>query len=311
MSTQKDQNDATAVRSGTALRRLMHRKLTWLLVLPVVLAMLGYGTVFAYVQYTNANAAAPLSFGDLPQSGPTPDGAVTKAAAPDAGAASTSAATAVDTASAAATARATASTGTGVPAQPSAAPPVRTGATKAPRSEVDGRWLVGSDSIAGYRMGYSAAGVRGTRVGRPAAGSKAVTGEFLISGTVLKSAKFSITMAKVDCDGGQQCTDHINEIMDVPRFPYEKFTLTKAVDLGNIPADGKQITVKLTGQLTLRGVTRTVSFPLTARRSGGRIEVLGSIPVNRDDYKIPESGKPGFDIDKDGIIELLLAFKHA
>lgn len=310
MSTQNDHTGPTAAHS--VLRRVLDRKLTWLLVLPLVLVLLGYGGMYAFVQYQNAKAPAPLSFDDAPDPGGAPDTPPTTSAPAPRGASKAASPAALTPAAAAAAPAAKAGAGS---VAKKAAPAV----TKAPStqqpgaagSEVEGRWLVASSSLAGYRIGYSTAGVRGTRVGRSADGSKAVSGEFLISGTVLEAAKFAVVMAKVECDGGQQCTDHVNEMMDVAHHPNETFTLTKAVDLGSIPADGKQITVKVTGNLTLRGVTRSVTFPLTARRHDGRIEVLGSIPVNRDDYKIPDPSEPGFSIDKDGTIELLLVFDHA
>lgn len=310
MSTQHDYPGPTPARG--ALRRLLHRKLTWLLVLPLVLVLLGYGGMYAFVQYQNSNAPAPLSFGDLGESAESNDTAPSTAATKPAGTSSAAPAVALPSASVAAKPTASAGTGSGAKAAPAPATKAPTAQqTRAAKSDVEGRWRIGSSSVAGYRIGYSTAGVRGTRVGRPADGVTVVSGEFLISGTVLQSAKFAVAMAKVECDGGQQCTDHVNEMMDVANHPNETFALTKAVDLGSIPADGKQITVKITGNLTLRGVTRSVTFPLTARRHSGRIEVLGTIPVNRDDYKIPDASEPGFSIDKDGVIELLLVFDRA
>ena len=97
--------------------------------------------------------------------------------------------------------------------------------------------LVGTNSIAGYRIGYTAVAVSGTRVGRTSAGSNAVTGEFLIAGTILQTAKFSVEMSKFECDGGSDCTDHIDTIMDVKNNPYETFELSTPVDLHSIPAD--------------------------------------------------------------------------
>jgi polyisoprenoid-binding protein YceI len=169
---------------------------------------------------------------------------------------------------------------------------------------MDGRWVVGAGSIAGYRMGYSTPLGRGTRVGR----TDKAPGEIVISGTTVPSGTFSIDMRTVECDAGSSCTEHVNQMMDTEHHPFETFVLSTPIELGNIPAAGQQITASVTGQLTLRGVTRVTTFSVKARRNGGRIEVLGSIPVNRDDYGIPDSDEPGFTIDKDGTIEFLLMF---
>lgn len=287
-------------------RRAIHRKSTWIVLIPVLLVVVAGGGFFAYLSYLNSNAPAPLSFADAP---PLPGDQGAALATPEA--------TTVDGApvelppadAGAADGGATSPSAGGAAVAPSG----QASGGKAPsagtsRSEVEGRWIAGPNSLSGYRIGYSAVGVKGTRVGRTKAGDGATKGEFNIAGTVLQSATFSVEMRKVECDGGSQCTDHVNEIMDVANHPHETFSLSKPVDLGSIPADGQQIQVSITGQLTLRGVTRSVTFPLTARRNGAHIEVLGSIPVNRDDYKIPDSNEPGFSIDKDGLVELLLVF---
>lgn len=299
-----NQHDFPTVRRS-AMSRAVHRKSTWILGVPIVLVLATAGGMFGYLQYMNGKTTAPLSFSDVPDT-LQPDSGTT-ATVPSAAAKKPG--TAVAPAKAGTTSAAPAAGGSASTA------PVKTVATSAPvtaksqpaatsASPVEGRWLVGSGSRAGYRMDYSAPVGGGTRVGR----GTDVTGEFTIVGTTLKAATFAVDMRTVKCDGGDACTTHVNEMMDTANRPYERFTLTKSVDLKSIPADGKVIKVSLTGKLTLRGVTRAVTFPLSARRHSGRIEVLGSIPVNRDDYKIPDSGQPGFDIDKDGFIELLLVF---
>ena len=274
-----------------AAHRALRHKMTWIIGVPqlsvVVLATGG----FAYLQYMSSNAPPPLSFADVPL------------AAPAAG----STDEAVSTSSSLVEAAQTDAPAVGGPGAVVAEPGGRAGTTppaSASRSELDGVWTVGSGSVAGYRIGYTAVGVHGTRVGR----GTAVTGEFHLAGTSVQSGQFSVDFRSVKCDGGDQCDQHVREIMDTENYPFETFALTHPIELRSIPADGKQVVATAKGQLTLRGVTRSVEFPVSARRNAGRIEVLGSIPVNRDDYKIPDANEPGFSIDRDGLVEFLLLF---
>ena len=52
--------------------------------------------------------------------------------------------------------------------------------------------------------------------------------------------------------------------MDTARFPNSTFKLTKPIALGEEPPEGKIITVDATGDLTLHGVTKTVTTPIKA-----------------------------------------------
>lgn len=312
-------------------RRWLRRRTTWLVGIPVLLVISLVAGTLGYLQYLNANTPAALSFADVPTAvaeapGSTP-GDTTDRAAPSEAATGPSATEPVPEA----TGPDGAPDGAAAPVgDPVVAPPVGSASDPAtqpnpsnqpapppgpsatpppssqPTSDLDGTWSIGNGSQAGYRMGYSAVGVRGTRVGR----GTAVTGTFALAGTTVTSGEFSVDFREVKCDGGSQCDDHVQQMMATDRFPYETFALTRPIELGRIPDDGEQLSATAVGELTLRGVTQPVEFVVTARRNAGRIEVLGTIPVNRDDYKIPDSEEPGFTIDKDGLVEFLLLFDH-
>jgi polyisoprenoid-binding protein YceI len=99
--------------------------------------------------------------------------------------------------------------------------------------------------------------------------------------------------------------------MSTDDFPTSTFVLTTPIEFGSIPAEGESITASATGDLTLRGVTRSVTFDLTAQIEGGRIGVLGSIPVLFSDYEIPDPSN-GFAVVKDnGLLEFVLVFDKA
>jgi polyisoprenoid-binding protein YceI len=96
--------------------------------------------------------------------------------------------------------------------------------------------------------------------------------------------------------------------METARFPTAHFTLTTPIALGTIPADLQQITVPVSGNLTLHGVTKPVTFDLKARRNGTKIEVNGSMSIAFSNYKIANPSLPGIKVGNNGQLEFLLVF---
>jgi polyisoprenoid-binding protein YceI len=96
--------------------------------------------------------------------------------------------------------------------------------------------------------------------------------------------------------------------MDTATHPTATFTLTEPIELGSVPADGEEVTHTVTGDLTLRGVTNSVTFELTARRNAATIEANGSIFIDFDDYEIPDASGGPASVGRDGELELLLVF---
>ena len=96
--------------------------------------------------------------------------------------------------------------------------------------------------------------------------------------------------------------------MSTDQFPTATFSLTKPIDLGSLPADGTTATYKATGDLTLRGVTKSVTVTLTAERKSGAIVVNGTIHVSFDDFRIPDASGGPASVGRTGDLELLVVF---
>jgi hypothetical protein len=82
--------------------------------------------------------------------------------------------------------------------------------------------------------------------------------------------------------------------MDVSTYPTSTFELTSPIQVASLPAEGEQVNVKATGDLTLRGKTRPVTFDLAAQRTGSSIRASGTIPIVFEEWGIPirASGRP-------------------
>jgi len=118
-------------------------------------------------------------------------------------------------------------------------------------------------------------------------------------------------MTKVSSDRSQRDGQFQGRIMNTSTFPTSKFTLTKPIQLASLPAVGAQVTNQATGDLTLHGVTKSVTFPVTAQRSGSNLQVQGAIPITFADWNISNpSGGPATTSDN-GSLEFLVNFSHS
>lgn len=177
--------------------------------------------------------------------------------------------------------------------------------TEAPAASA-GAWVATGDSIVGYRIKEVLFGVDTEAVGR----TNAVTGSLSIDGTTLSAADFTIDMTTVESDDGRRDNQY-RQIMSVDEFPTATFSLTEPIDFGVEPADGATADVSATGELTLRGVTKQVTFDLTARVEAGRIGVLGNIPIVFSDYSIANPSRAGITTEDNGLLEFVLVFAPA
>ena len=169
---------------------------------------------------------------------------------------------------------------------------------------VDGVWKVASGSQAGYRVKEVLFGQSAEAVGR----TSAVTGTFTIAGTQVTAGSFTVDMTTVTSDQSRRDGQFRGRIMEVDTYPTATFVLSSPIDLGSLPADGAQIDVKATGKLTLHGTTRTVTFPVQAKRTGTTIAVAGTIPIVFADYEVSNpSGGPA-QTEDNGELEFKLTF---
>ena len=180
-------------------------------------------------------------------------------------------------------------------------------ATAPAPATLDGTWTVGEGSVAGYRVKEILFGQSKEAVGR----TSKITGTFTLDGTTVDTAAFTVDMASMTSDQERRDGQFRGRIMDVSTYPTSTFELTQPIVLASIPAEGVQGTTKATGELTLRGTTKTVTFDLTGRRTGGTIEISGSLEIVFEEWDIPNpSGGPAQTSDE-GVLEFLLVFTKA
>jgi polyisoprenoid-binding protein YceI len=171
-------------------------------------------------------------------------------------------------------------------------------------SDPSGTWKAGAGSQAGYRVKEVLFGQSTTAVGR----TSDVTGELAIDGTTVSSAKVVVDMTTVKSDEDRRDSQFHGRVMDTATFPTATFELSRPIDLGTLPAAGATVSQQASGKLTLRGTTRDVTVTLTARRTGTKIEVQGSIPITFADWEIPNPSFGPAQTEDHGELEFLVAF---
>ena len=172
---------------------------------------------------------------------------------------------------------------------------------KAP-NDVTGVWHSVSTSIVRYRVHETINGIGSTAVG----GTNKVDGSITIDGSNVRAAGFTVDMASISSDESRRDGQFRGHVMDVNTFPTATFVISQPIDLGSIPAEGDGISKTATGQLTLRGTTKAVTFDVLAMRKNGRIGIFGNIPVTFSDYGIPNPSFGTIRTDDHGVLEFIV-----
>lgn len=171
---------------------------------------------------------------------------------------------------------------------------------------VDGQWQVvpDEDTVVGYRVEEVLFGQSTEGVGR----TREVEGSLTIESNTVSEANFTVQMGTLTSDAANRDRQFNGRIMDTATHPTATFILTEPIVLPPGAIDGERVSVTARGELTLRGVTRSVEATLEARLVGTRFTVVGNISIVFEDWGIPEPSLPGIDVEPNGLLEFSLVF---
>jgi polyisoprenoid-binding protein YceI len=189
---------------------------------------------------------------------------------------------------------------------PPATDPPATDPSATDPAGADGTWTIGAGSEVGYRVAETLGGVATEGVGR----TSQIEGSLTIEGSQATAAEFTVDVASITSDSSRRDSQFAGRIMETAQFPTASFVLTSPIDFGSVPPEGEQITATATGDLTLHGVTKTVSFEVTAQIDNGKVGVLGNIPVVFADYDIDNPSFGPVETEDNGLLEILLIFER-
>jgi polyisoprenoid-binding protein YceI len=188
-------------------------------------------------------------------------------------------------------------------------------------SDLDGTWTVDpgigsfdyaggdfSGSWVGYRVQEELVGVGGTvAVGR----TPDVTGSITLEGSTLTAAELTADLTTLRSDESMRDGQLGRQGIESDRFPTATFVLTEPIELATLPAEGEPVSVTALGDLTLHGVTRDVSIPLAAVRSGDVIGVAGSLTFDWADFEMEQpTSMRVVSLANDVTMELQVFFRH-
>jgi polyisoprenoid-binding protein YceI len=142
-----------------------------------------------------------------------------------------------------------------------------------------GTWTVDTGSQACYRVREKLAALSAPSdaVGR----TTAITGTLTLaqdaSGYTVSAAAFTVDVSKLTSDQARRDQRIHSQGLESDRYPTATFKLTSPIALPADAGSGQTIHVSATGDLTIHGMTKSVTIPIDARLTGSKIELVGSI----------------------------------
>jgi polyisoprenoid-binding protein YceI len=173
-------------------------------------------------------------------------------------------------------------------------------------SDLNGEWVVtsGGESVVGYRVKEVLFGQSTEGVGR----TREIQGQLTVTNDQVTNVSSTVQMGTLTSDAANRDRQFNGRIMDTSSYPTSTFVLTQPIALPANALSGEVITVNAQGDLTLRGTTRPVQFPLQAKVEGATFTVVGNITIVFNEWGIPEPSLPGITVEPDGLLEFSLVF---
>jgi polyisoprenoid-binding protein YceI len=166
-----------------------------------------------------------------------------------------------------------------------------------------------SGTWAGYRFDEELAQIGATTaVGR----TPDVSGAMTVADDEVTGVEVDVDMTTLQSDQSFRDEAIRTKGLQTNDFPTGSFRLTEPVALPDGVESGGPVQAKVSGELTLHGVTREVTIDLEATLRGENAVVVGSSPVAMDDFDIdaPEGARV-LSVDDEGEFEFQLFFSKA
>ncbi len=173
-------------------------------------------------------------------------------------------------------------------------------------SNLDGTWKITTASQVGYRVTEDLVGglANNVAVGR----TNAVTGTVTIAGTSATGVDATADLTKLTSDSSRRDGQVQTRILNTSQFPKATFKLTAPINFGSLPAVAAEKKASATGDLTIHGVTKKVTFDVTySLISATEIRMVGTVAMVWNDYGIPSPTFAGVaDVRDNGSMEFLI-----
>lgn len=167
-----------------------------------------------------------------------------------------------------------------------------------------GTWTTTEGSTAGYRVSEVLGGTDVEATGT----TSQVTGSLTTDGLSLAAAEFEVDVASITSDEGARDRYFRDQALNTAAHPTATFVLTQPVALDAAPSAGEIIEHEFTGDLTIAGVTKSVTFTVQARTDGTTAEVAGQIPITFQDFGVTAPNLGFVQVEPTGFVEFTLVF---
>ena len=175
-------------------------------------------------------------------------------------------------------------------------PTASTSAASSASTAGAGTWTVTLGSQAGYRVREQLASLPAPSdaVGRTSAVSGTLNLAQSASGYAVTSASFSVDVTKLSSDQSRRDQRIHSQGLESDRYPTATFKLTAPIALGSDATSGQTVHVSASGDLTIHGVTKSVTIPIDARLTGSKLELVGSITFPFSNFGMTPPSIGGF-----------------
>ena len=154
---------------------------------------------------------------------------------------------------------------------PTPTPPVAAATPTPTTAATTGTWTVTSASTATVRVREQLVGVN--LPSDAVLVAKGATGSFVLNadGTFIPASRISFDLTTLESDNRNRDDFVKRDTLQTRQFPKAEFVPTRTTGLAlPMPASG-DFTFKLTGQMTIKGQTKEVTFDVQARRAGNEL----------------------------------------
>lgn len=124
---------------------------------------------------------------------------------------------------------------------------------------------------------------------RPVGKTNAIEGEFVVSTEGAPSGQ--VTRMRVDLrtlttDSSRRDNAIRSRWLESDTYPYANFVSTNALNLPTSYADGASVTFDLVGDMTIRDVTKSVTWQVTGVRTGTTVTGKATTVINMSDFGV-------------------------
>lgn len=181
-----------------------------------------------------------------------------------------------------------------------------------PLSDFGATWMWKPQTVSGITWELNQKESKLLWMGKPIVGSGHEGTIQLTSGSIVTSTSGQIiqgelvadmnTIKSTDMkpdDGGKDLEEHLknDDFFSVTKFPRANFSILKVTDANKTTGQ-----LKITGLLTIKGITNQVEFVATTTSSKENIQLKGELIIDRTKWDINYQSKSIFKSLKDGVI---------